>query len=235
MIGNSYQQRPHERESVARFSSIIDRSFCTFAFSSKLDGSPPWVGGARNLSANLNQICGDLIEFVGTPDNDKLDGYVIELVPRLYGESLPSLCVALRKTLNYLSVRDPAEVHAMRKTIESPHWWFSFAGCRFFVSAFAPCYDAAHARSSNGLVSSFFLLLPEYAFVKRVPEGHSIIPEDVRLGIRHAYAVHGRCYDGRISESPIEAYRYIKPLQIGDPPVLWWDVSRFPDDILPLD
>lgn len=225
-------ERPIERQSVTRFHSIIERSLCTFAFSARLEGSPPWQG---TLTDNLTHVWTELIEFVGTSMKDKLDGYVIELEPRRYGDSLPSLCVALRRTLTYFSVRDPAEVHAMRKTIDTPYWWFSFAGCRFFVSTFAACYDDAHPRYNNGLHSSFIVLLPEHAFVRRVPNGRKVIPELVRLEIREAYAEHGRRYDGNISDSPVEAYRYVKPLRCGDPPVRWWDETCFPDDILPSD
>ena len=225
-------QKPYERDSLARFSHIINNSFCSFAYSAKLAGSSNWVGDSRNLTGNLNNYFLDLMDFVGEPDNLRSDGYVIELASPIYGKSLSSLCVSLRKTLIYLSDRDPAEVHAMRKSVGIPYWTFSFAACRFFVSAFAPCYEAVHPRCTSGLSSTFFLFLPESTFVKEVPEGHSVLPQEVRLRIRSSYSANGRCYDGSISESNIEAYRFIKPLKLGDPSVAWWDAAQFPDDML---
>jgi hypothetical protein len=38
--------------------------------------------------------------------------------------------------------------------------------------------------------------------------------------------MRGVFYDVPLAESPIEAYQFVKPIRVGEPPVRWWEPDR---------
>jgi hypothetical protein len=95
-----------------------------------------------------------------------------------------------------------------------------------FVVTMAPCYGADQSRYVFGEPYTFVVFQPDSAFDRVVkPGNHGLISASTRREIRARYGGNGRAYDSAISSSPFEAYRFIKPLAVGDAPVRWWDTQ----------
>ncbi len=182
------------------------------------------------MEKNLARIFPHFNLFVGVSRQLELDGYVIELSSPEFGQTLERLCSTVRGVLSYFSDRDPLRLNCMKQEIEDPSWWFSFDGERMFLLAFAPCYEPRSSRCSGGYSSTFLLFQPEHTFDRAVPPGETRIPDVVRQDIRNSFAQADQPYDSQISQSYINAYKFVKPLRLGDPVVKWWLEDSFPDE-----
>jgi YqcI/YcgG family len=201
----------------------IQRSVeCPFADRSRMVAGKTW-DAACSVKVNVAEQMELFEEFIGVARRELLDGFVLELTPDHFGRSIDHLSRTTCEVLSELSKNDPVGVHCMRKSIEKPGWFFSFAGERLFVLTFAPCYPPSHSRYGFGSTSTFIVFQPDHAFSRQLPSGHTSFPADIRNSIRASFSRNGRAYDTSISESPIEAYKYVKPLKVGDPLVRWWE------------
>jgi hypothetical protein len=109
----------------------------------------------------------------------------------------------------------------MEAAIEDRDWWFTFASQPFFVVTFAPCYGPDSSRFAFGSKATYLLFQTRDSFVRRW-DRDGRIPLASRARIRSAYAAAGRRYDLRLTLSPFEAHRYVKPDALGRAPVRWW-------------
>jgi hypothetical protein len=215
------EPRADEPSSVREARRIQLRTQCIYAAKSRIWGSPAW-NEARTLEQNVAAVVPDLAAFVDASRDEALDGYALEL-PERFGGTLAALARTTRAVLFTLSELDPAGGGCMARPVEDPGWCFEFGGERFFVNTFAPCYDEGNSRYGFGSRSTFILLQPRHSFAKAVRPGDSVLPDAVRGRIRADFAAQGRPYDTAISSIPFEAWRVIRPLRAGDPPVRWWE------------
>lgn len=212
---------PDEPSSVREARRIQLQTQCIYAAKSRIWGSPAW-DEARSLEENVAAVVPDLADFVDASREEALDGYALEL-PERYGDTLQALARTTRRVLTTLGEHDPAGGRCMARPVEDPGWCFEFGGERFFVNTFAPCYGAGSSRYGFGSRSTFVLFQPRHSFAKAVRPGDSVLPDAVRGRIRADFAAMGRPYDSAISSIPFEAWRVIRPLRAGDPPVRWWE------------
>ncbi len=204
------QQAP----SVDSFAPIRRATHCAYAA-----GSVIW--GARPFELNLDGIAEDLARFVDAAGELRLDAFVIEL-PAAFGETVDALAQTTNAVLRGLADRDPTGESVFDREVEDLSWCFAFGGDLLFVNTFAPCYPEAHSRYGFGVPSTFVLLQPRHSFARVVRPGETVLPVAVRQKIRADYEAHRRGYDVGISAVPYEAYRVVRPLHPGDPPVRWW-------------
>jgi hypothetical protein len=101
-------------------------------------------------------------------------------------------------------------------------WRFRLFGVSYFITTFAPFYGMGHPRHSPLSGSSFLFFQPEVSF-----DHHGITASNpkrlvTKQTIRENFAAHGCPYPDDLVRQPIEALKYIKPLDPRGKPVFWW-------------
>jgi hypothetical protein len=209
------------REAVLdHFQRVLKGSSCLYARGTRLWGADPWQPG-EGLAVNAAILFDNVAEFLERAAAEKLDGILFEIGEAGYGDDLDQLCDTTRVLLTCLAERDPTG-NAMVGDIADPGWWFTLMGTALFVSVFAPCYPPSSSRYVFGADSTFFLFLTDDAFARRRAAGAGQWNGLARERIRREHEIAGRRYDLSITAGPLEALRYVKPLRLGDLPVLWW-------------
>jgi hypothetical protein len=204
-----------------RFQRIQQSTQCIYSPQSRLWGCPEW-DVSDGFDSNLHRILPDFALFLDLAHEFALDGYILELRGNGYGSTLAELARSTRLVLQWLSDRDPAGDHCMHQEVEDPAWAFSYGGEKLFVNSFAPCYPQSHSRYSFGCDHTYVFFQPRHSFRKAFHEHETAISAETRAVIRRAFERHGRPYDTTISAAPFDAYRFVRPLNPGDPPVRWW-------------
>lgn len=211
---------PVMTSSLQSFQVIKTSTHCPFAASAKIWANPEWKK-EKKMEENISDAIPHILRFIRVAVSEGLDGFVIT-APGCYGTSLKELAKFTRLTLKYLSDQDPANIHCMDKGVDGNEWQFSFNGQRFFVITFAPCYPATHSRYAFGMDATFIFLQPEHSFSKsKVPRGES--PGKLRDSIRKSFSDNNQPYFSNIITTELEAPRYVKPVNLHDKPVKWWD------------
>jgi hypothetical protein len=202
--------------SLRRFDSIRLQTECSFARSAELWGSDEWpAGGLEAAVAAFAQLLARLVAQVDPPD-----GAVLEVCDPLAGVSVEALARTTREVIAGLTGLDPDA--RPNVPVDDLGWWFTFAGERFFVVTFGPCYGPESSRFAFGLDATYLLFQARSSFVRRWAPGTDRLPDRAREAIRRDFAAAGRQYDLAITLSPLEAHRVVKPAHLGEPPVHWW-------------
>lgn len=209
------------------FTKIQHTSCCLFAAASVVEVDSAW-DSELSFGENSRAAAKRLEAFCERSRHEHFDGYVLEVKGGL-GRTLPGLCRVIRELLWQFSECDPFGAMCMRADLRSTTWRFQFAGVVFYLVVFAPCYGPDHPRSSLGDEGLFVLFQPAAAFARRHPQGANCLPESTRRAISDAFESAGKPYDRSISLGPLEAYRVVKPLKLGDDPVNWWIVDSHAD------
>jgi hypothetical protein len=212
---------PALSECLHTFSAIVGTTQCLFADRAKLWGAPPY-DLKINLEKNIFRAVESLARFSGVCTRECLDGYVIEIKECEHIASLDTFTQSFRRTLQTLCANDPSGDNCMQQRIDSPAWRFRFAGESFFVSAFAPFYAPNHPRSSMNETSAFIFFQPESSFDANNIHSRNPFRKRIKETIRKSFSDANRSYSVELVKQPIEAYKYIKPLRIGDSYVTWW-------------
>jgi FPC/CPF motif-containing protein YcgG len=203
------------------FQRIIDLSQCAFAPRAKHDCLPPFPSD-RPIADHIRSIRDELVQFVTSSRETRFDGFVCEFPDPKFGDTLDNLKRTVREVLNALSDQDPAGRHSMREDITKPEWFFSFAGERLYLVTFAPCYPADSSRRTLGDPTTYLVFQLHHSFERARPEGGEEIVPKIKEVIRARHSAAGCPYDVAISLDPREAYRFVKPLKLGEPSVEWW-------------
>jgi FPC/CPF motif-containing protein YcgG len=200
--------------------SKIREHGCLMARTGKIRFSQPQWHGHLSLEENLSLCLPSLDEFVREIETGKLDVWIFSINDLEYSRDLSTLAKTLKRTLSFLSDHDPAQNHSIRQNIEMPGWEFSYSKINFFVLVLAPLYPIHHPRSSCSRTLSHFLFQPMESF-KRVhtSEARKI---KLRARIRKDFRSRDMLLDEKLMGSEIEAYKYIKPINVGDAPIRWW-------------
>jgi hypothetical protein len=155
----------------------------------------------------------------------RLDGFVLRIPAAGFAADLGMLSRTFNRILQLLAKHDPTGRDCFETDVLEEDWQFSFNGTRFFITAFTPFYSKGHSRYSPSRDSAFVYFQPEYSF-----DHHNVCagnPDRERLKevIRREFANSGAAYNVTFVAQPIEAYKYVKPLKIGDFPVEWWNAD----------
>jgi hypothetical protein len=208
-------------ESLRRFAAIQTATECVFAATANMWGCSDW-NDRLNLRANLRDWLPLFRRFCQVSEDLEIDGVVFELPGQQYGDSVGELARTTFNVLDYFSGNDPGKDHCMAKEVEDSSWWFRFDGQKLFVLAFGPCYPPTSSRYGFQTGCTYIVFQPIHCFSRRIPDGATQRSYRTRVEIRRRYAHAGRPYDLSITLSPYEAYRYVKPAELGQPPVKWW-------------
>lgn len=218
-------QDPVTSGALGRFEHIQNQTECIFARNSKIWGSPEW-NDSLTLEQNVEFIIPSLLRFLRAARYEILDGFVFEAPSLVYGCSIPALATTTYRVLRTLCDRDPSGRRSLDEDLDDSRWYFSFAGERIFVITLAPCYPPTNSRYSFGSPSTFLLFQPQTSF-EHVLNSERARNANISSKIREKYANVGRKYDveslGEAGSN--EAYRFVKPLIVGQPFVRWWDRS----------
>ncbi len=208
----------------SRFQRVQQNTQCVYSPQSRLWGCPDW-DRAAGLDANLKHILPDFELFLDLAHELSLDGYILELRGERYGATLEDLARTTRLVLEWLSDHDPSGEHCMHQEIEDPAWAFCYGSEKLFVNSFSSCYAATNSRYGFGCQDTYILFQPRHSFRKAFHACETAISAETRAVVRRAFERHGRPYDTQISAAPFDAYRFVRPLHAGDPPVRWWEAS----------
>lgn len=205
-----------------RFKEISESTHCPFADKSRLEFAPDW-DEALPLEDNIEEAAKRLKTFTEECEKLELDGFVLEVVGDEYTKDLKAFSSFLRNTLTILQQKDSNTSYPMNKDISDNNWQFSFNGINLFIITFAPFYSKDNPRYSHTSNSAFLLFQPDSSF-----NSHIVNPADhpktkkLKQNIRDGFSAENKAYDQNIVDSPVEAIKYIKPLNVGDSPVVWW-------------
>lgn len=111
-------------------------------------------------------------------------------------------------------------------------WRLWVSGVQCFVLVFAPFYSPRHPRYSP-TADAYVVFQFESSFERNGVT--TLTPRSLgklSRAVRDAFEARGRWYFPEITHEAPEAFRVIKPLEPGDPPVAWWKLSG-PSPTLP--
>jgi hypothetical protein len=201
---------------LRRFDAIRLQTECGFARGAELWGCDEWPeGGLKPAVAEFARLLAQLVAQADPPD-----GAVLEVCDMGAGATVEALARTTRTVIAGLTGLDPGE----RRDVPADDrgWRFTFAGERFFVVTFGPCYGPESSRYAFGLEATYLLFQTRSSFVRRWGPGTDRLPDRAREAIRRDFASAGRRYDLASTLSSLEANRVVKPAHLGEPPVRWW-------------
>ena len=215
---SNLKRSPANNPEIDLFSILAKQTHCIFA-----EQSIAW-SYHRPLLLNRKKDILDIAHlmrgFTRAAARDKLDCFVITL-PEFYGKDVDTLAKTTNSLLRALTKLDGIP-HGFGDP-SKPHWKFIFHGEPYFVLAMGSCYPNWHSRHIFGIDRTFLVFQPDHAFERFVsPSGNGLITSAVRQTIRDRYSQAGMPYDLAHTLSPIEAHKFVKPLEHGVPPIEWW-------------
>lgn len=210
---------------LERFGKIKSSTYCPFAEKASIWTSEEWQNN-KTLEENLDIAAKALTEFTSKCTNLHLDGFLIEIKGKENLGDINIFSRTLFQSLKYLSRIDPTENNCMENEIMQPDWQFSFNGQRMFIITFASFYTEKHSRFSYNTDTAFIFLQPESSFdFNIIPPASDPRVLKLKEKIRKDFRQNNRSYDETIADMEFEALKYIKPLNIGDPPIYWWNIN----------
>ncbi len=203
---------------LKNFSPLQSKTYCVYAKQAKLWGASKY-DETLSFEDNMFLVVPQLIRFTRIAPSEHLDGFIIELPSKGFGDTLDNLARTMNRFLRYLNKYDPKESKCLNLDLESKKWQFNFNGLDLFVIAFAPLYPESNGRNSAS-DKTFIFVQPQVMFKKKI--GRDKIKE-VKNMIRENFDSHGQSYRGNIMENDLESQKFVKPLYANDPPVKWWE------------
>jgi FPC/CPF motif-containing protein YcgG len=205
---------------IAAFSQVVGRS-CSFAERARSVFATSYWNSTRGLRENLGAALPSLNTFMQRQETERLDAWIFAIPNPVYASSVATLASTAHTILAFLADHDPFRSQGLTDMIETPEWEFYYAGVGLFVIAFAPCYPPSHPRWSCSTSTTYFLFQPVPSF-ERLGVHTDERSWKLRQHIRFDFARRGIALDEALMETSIEAYKYVKPVDIGAPPVKWW-------------
>jgi len=221
---------PEDNHSLKEFEEVKNKTECKFAKNSKLWGSPTYLP-TLSLRRNVENALQSFSLFLKVGKGRHLDGYVMHVESKHAHHSVHEFGRLVFTVLKCLSDHDPHHVHCIDKSyLPSYGWWFEFDNEFIFVTTFASCYKSDHSRHTFGANpdSCFILFQPEYSFAFRnISCGEEPTewenPKTVRDQIRVSYKQNGRNYILDSNSLGPTAHQIVRPLNLQDPVVKWWE------------
>jgi len=197
---------------VNAFDAVVARSGCIFAAGSQIDTVARY-DGPESLDACYRALRDRL---------PALDGAVVELADDA-ARSLGQLARTVGELVVGLSMLETGQDReAVRRSIPRADWRMRVGGEVVYPIAFASCYPVDSSRYTFGVPGAFLLIQSAASFTRRHSPHEHRIGERARAEIRARHAEHGRAYDLRLTLSPFECHKVIKPLKRGASPIAWW-------------
>lgn len=212
---------PSSSQTVDRFSHLAATSPCIFAKQAKIWGAPTW-DAERGLHWNIEHILPSFAHFGRAAAAEMLDGYVVEICDAQSNGDIERFTRTFRAALELLDLRNPTGEQCLRKDMLSPTWRFRLFGVSYFITTFAPFYGMGHPRHSPLAGSSFLFFQPEVSFDHHGIAAGNPKRSAIKQTIRENFTAHGSPYPDDLVRQPIEALKYIKPLDPRGKPVFWW-------------
>lgn len=203
------------------FARLIKSTKCPFATKAQVEYGEMWSRDT-DLPSMVHRWADELRTFVVKAHTAKLDGIILSGHGKHVPSDLHGLAECVRVILSGLTGLDRG-TGLTQTEIEDPGWQFSFGGERMFLVTFASLYSANNARHSPVPDSMFMFFQPEFSFDHFMPYSeHDPRTHRLKAAIRRDFTSANMTYDLNIVGSCHEALKYIKPLNLDDPPVKWW-------------
>jgi len=221
-----YDPEDPELSSLKNFNIIKMKTECSFSKKSKVWGCCDW-NDQLSLEENVHRSLKELQKGLNIGREIKLDGFVIEVKGKEYGDTIERFGETVRRVLTAVSDHDPGADYCMNsESIGRRGWRFLFDSHGIFVTSFAPCYPEDNARYSFGIQdSSFVLLQPQYSFsIHDIGEDH---PWDdsqttMRQKIRQKFKNAGRLYFVPKARFYPMAPMIVPPLKMDEALLRWY-------------
>lgn len=207
------------------FEELRNRAYCPFAESANAQLGPTWVQDL-SIEDNILQHIEPLTLFSLNGREEKKDMYVMSIRDIALVESLEALTYTFRSILYYLNSYDPKKPEGdLFLDIEDLSWNFLFTGVKYFIPVFAPFYRTDHPRCSFNPEVAFLLFQPDFSFDKHNINSKNPNRRIISEQIRNVYMQNGVPYNIDLVVGTPKAIRYIKPENILDEPVRWWEAK----------
>ncbi|MFF1594089.1 hypothetical protein ACFVY0_39255 [Streptomyces sp. NPDC058286] len=201
------------------FSTIVAASGCLFAPGSSIRTVYVW-DTLLDVESNCAQAHAACVATL--KEDHEIDGIVIQL-PEGSGTTIGTLASMVRVALvGLLKVETGFTEEAIRTDIPTAAWRMRINEQVVYPLAFGPCYGPDSSRHTFGDDGTYIILQPASAFSRRHDRATGRISERARVGIRKRHEELGRPYDLRLTLSPFECHKVVKPLHRGSHPVAWW-------------
>jgi len=212
--------------SLERFRPLIANTLCPFAQQAKVWGAPDY-DEHMDVAHNISRIAPVLTRFCRIARSQALDGFVIRLTSPAHIRDIHSFSHIFRVILAELGRTNKINGfhNALEDEILNDKWRFTFSNVSFFVTTFAPFYRGDHPRFSWCSKSAFIFMQPEFSFDAHGIHIDNPKRESIKSGIREEFSRSTIGYSPELVEQPMEALKYVKPLDIDAPSVRWWEVE----------
>lgn len=208
---------------LREFANLRKATKCPFARNAKLEGIV--LPKDLPITAAAQSVVGNIVDFTNRARKNKLDGIIL-IVPRNpFAVDLLTFATSFNHILRIFAENDPTSFNCFDQDLLSENWQFSFNGIRFFITTFAPFYPDSHARFSCNEAHAFVYLQPEFSFDHHGISAGNSHRHRIKKSIRELFAQAGQAYDVALVTQPVEAYKYVKPMVLGDTPVRWWETK----------
>lgn len=208
-------------KSETLFAEVINSTQCPFAKKGIIEYGSIWHGSLC-LDEQIAVWGSELEIFVEKTINQNLDGFVVSgcgpQTPKTLEELSKFVCAVLSR-LTQMSSGIPLK----KRDIEQAEWQFLYKSTRMFLVVMSSIYDTTNSRYSPIPESVSLLFQPEKSFSNFMPHSE-FDPRTVHLKgvIRRDFVTAGKVYDIAIVTNSLEAIKYVKPLYVGDEPIIWW-------------
>ncbi|RAG85000.1 hypothetical protein DN069_13630 [Streptacidiphilus pinicola] len=196
---------------------ITAGSACIFAAGSSIRLAYEWdarLGVETNVSNAHAAVTGAL--------NEESDGVLVTL-PGTADATVNALALATGDLLlGLLTVETGRSRAELRARIPRSDWRMVLGGQVLYPLAFSSCYGPDSSRYTFGRPGSFVMFQPQRAFASRHDPSVGKISDRARERIREAHRAAGRPFDLRLTLSPFECHKVVKPQHLGEHPVVWW-------------
>ena len=204
------------------FSELLAKTNCPFAPTARIVLLPELT--AQSLPDGLWKTAW-LIDhtLVACDQQESPDMVVVPVQGASLCRDLAS-CASFLHTLLaaiYLAAGQPLSY--LYKDIDSPSWNFVISRIiPTFVLVFAPFYHKRHIRYSNTSSVAYVCFQPDSSFERHGISGKLEKRRELSEEVRRSFESSGVDYYAELTQNSPKSYRFIKPLQPSDPPVIWW-------------
>jgi len=204
------------------FARVIASTQCPFAKKGQLHYGSTWTSQIE-FSEQARIWTREMAKFTKLVPLTNPDGFVIGVLGKQTPGTLHELSHFVCHTLNDLTIQSRGSP-LTKKEVTADGWQFSLQEIRMFLVVMSSVYPQTNSRYSPVPNSAFMFFQPEVAFDNFIPHSeHDPRTQRLKVVIRQDFIRAGKEYDIRITASSSEVSKYVKPLNLGDPIVEWWN------------
>lgn len=204
-----------------RFKKLILNTYCPFAKDAVIMYASDW-NTEIEVKENLERILPQFLRFVKVGIQNGYELFVIEVRQESIIEGIQSFAGFLNKLLHDIHLLDTKAVRYFTEGIETMEWDFTFNKIRFFIPTFAPFYKKSHPRYSFNQDTAFIMFQPDSTFDKHNINSKNPDRDEVTEKIKSLFLENNISYSLKYVKGSFKAIRYLKPINLEDPPIKWW-------------